>query len=157
MAITIVTGEIDSGKTAWMQSRAEAEGRVSWLSVKVFAEYEFIGYDLHMTPTGGTIPLARADSAGGAPSDWFRFRRFWFNPEAFTGAQYFFNRQSAADSTFILDEVGPLEMEGKGFAPLLEKLLKSGASLMLSVRPSLVEEAQRRFSFEAHEIVRLPL
>ncbi len=156
MAITIVTGEIDSGKTAWLKSRAGAEGVVSWLSLKAVSDGEFLGYDLQMFPSGATLPLARIIPPSESAFNWFQFRRFRFNPEAFSEAQSFFDKSSEPNITFILDEVGPLELEGRGFAPLLESILKTGAPLTLSIRPLLVDEIQRQFSFSADEIMRLP-
>ncbi len=45
----------------------------------------------------------------------------------------------------VIDEVGPLELGGKGLMPSVELALASAASILLVVRSSLKETLQRRF------------
>ena len=160
VAVTLVTGEINAGKTAWLKNRAEAPGSAAWLSVKYFSSASvpiFQGYDLLTLPSGKAVPLARLSLPAENNAEWFPFKRFFFNQAAFTRAMSLFS-DSPPDSAAacILDEAGPLELEGRGFAPLLTRLLDRSADMYLSVRPSLVEVIQRDFGFSASEIIRLP-
>jgi nucleoside-triphosphatase THEP1 len=53
----------------------------------------------------------------------------------------------------IVDEVGPLEMQGKGWAPALPRLFEhEGTVVLLTVRPALVAAVQERWKFEAHGV-----
>ena len=159
VAVTLVTGEINAGKTAWLKNRAEATGSAAWLSVKNFSGPSvsiFQGYDLLALPSGKTVPLARLSLPAENSTGWFPFKRFFFNQAAFTRAMSLFSDSPPDAAACILDEAGPLELEGRGFAPLLTRLLDRDVDLYLSVRPSLVEEIQREFGFSAFEIIRLP-
>jgi len=148
--ITIVTGEIDAGKTRYLHERASRSGIAAWLSVKSLP-----GYDLLMLPAGRRIPLARP-AENQVPGDWFPFRRFFFNPAAFAAAE---SCCAALDGPppkeLILDEVGPLELEGRGFAPLFRIFLAAGSDLVVSVRPSLLEAVPEYFGFSPERIIRL--
>ena len=148
--ITLVTGEIDAGKTSYLRERASQTGAAAWLSVKSFP-----GYDLVMLPAGRRIPLARPTGSD-VPRGWFPFRRFFFNPAAFAAAE---SCWAALDGPppreLILDEVGPLELEGRGFAPLLRIFLAAGVDLAVSVRPSLLEAVPGYFGFSPDRIIRL--
>ena len=161
-SIRLVSGSVDSGKTAFLMSRSRLPGRAAWLSVKEFVPGEadslrFLGYDLVLYPAVTQIPLARLDMDGETDQSWFPFRRFFFNSEAFSTALDYLAAVSSTTEVveFLLDEVGPLEMEGGGFATLLSALLGTGTDLVLSVRPSLTEAIQERFAFRAVEIISL--
>ncbi|WP_319560725.1 hypothetical protein [Marispirochaeta sp.] len=148
--IILVTGGIDAGKTSYLRQQAAQNGAAAWLSVKSFS-----GYDLLMLPAEQRIPLARPADAD-VPGDWFHFRRFRFNPAAFVTAESFWrNYRGSTPKELILDEAGPLEMEGRGFAPLLRLLLATGADLSVSVRPSLLTALPQAFGFVPDRIIRL--
>ncbi|WP_321992422.1 hypothetical protein [Marispirochaeta aestuarii] len=148
--ITIVTGEIDAGKTRYLHERASQSGTAAWLSVKSLP-----GYDLLMLPAGGRILLARPAGTD-IPRDWFPFRRFFFNPAAFAAAESCWAAfEGSPPKELILDEVGPLELEGRGFAPLLRVFLSAGSDLTVSVRPSLLEAVPDCFGFSPDRIIHL--
>ena len=56
--------------------------------------------------------------------------------------------QRATESScglIVIDEVGPLELSGKGLMPAVESALASAANLLIVVRSSLREALQKRF------------
>lgn len=157
-SVRLLTGPVDSGKTAWLQRRAELPGRAGLLSCKRFSGTEpgaaCIGYDLLFLPSGESMPLARLADHEDADEGWFLFRRFLFSPHAFAAAEsWYHGLETCKTEEFLLDEVGPLEMEGRGFARLLSLLLSGEWDLIISTRPSLVTAVQERFSFSAAEIL----
>lgn len=52
----------------------------------------------------------------------------------------------------IIDEIGPLELKGEGFAAILKKLISSHRriKLLLVVRENLVEEVVRHFNIQSY-------
>ena len=53
----------------------------------------------------------------------------------------------------IVDEVGPLEMKGMGWAPALPALVRDpSATVLLTVRPDLVGPVQEKFGFTAAKV-----
>ena len=105
-------------------------------------------------PSGTSLPLARCAAHGDEEDGWFLFRRFFFDSRVFVAAESWYCENTTAGRVeFLLDEVGPLEMEGRGFARLLGLLLAREKELIISIRPSLVTAVQERFSFTAKEIL----
>lgn len=141
-----------------MRKRAGLPGRVAVLSIKHFdSDNVFAGYDLLLLPAEQRLSLARLavrQSAEKSENGWFGFRRFRFNQTAFNAALQMISGVAGA-SEYLVDEVGPMELGGGGFAPVVELLLKERVDLVLSVRPTLLSEIPAHFGFEPAEIIRL--
>lgn len=139
--LTIVTGAIDAGKTRHAQRICASGSSAGFASPKVFESGELAGYDLEALPSAQRMPLARLGNASPG-TDWFRFRRFFFNPAAFEWARAEAHRllgaARPASTRLVLDEVGPLEAEGRGFHPVLELFLDSPFEVVVTTRASLV-------------------
>lgn len=91
----------------------------------------------------GSRGAAAAAGPGSAREPWFRFRRFLFNQAAFDQAAEQAQRVLAGDlpdleTTLVLDEVGPLEVAGGGFRPVLDGFSAAARPLVVTTRPSLV-------------------
>lgn len=141
-----------------MRKRAELPGRVGALSVKSFdSDTIFLGYDLLLLPGNRRLPLARlalTQSLDETVGEWFTFRRFRFNQAAFSAAGQVLLAPVEA-TEYLIDEVGPMELGGGGFAPMVEAFLKRGVDLVLSVRPHLLSDISAHFGFEPAEVIRL--
>lgn len=149
--VFILTGERGSGKTTVLEgliARLRSENfRVGGILSQVIMEgSERLGYDVFDLRSGERMPLARAGSPGGG----VQAGAFRFSDEAVV-----FGRRALDPSILracqlvIIDEIGPLEIGGGVWAPSLELLLESAPiPLLLVVRPSLVEEVSRRWSFK---------
>jgi hypothetical protein len=162
MQVSLIVGTRDSGKSTWLGNYAVRNRASGILSEKRFVEGRFIGYDARLFAGGApgeAMPFLReSDSPGevdaAGDGEWFAYRRFSFNSGVFRLAM----RESESwASTVIIDEVGPLEMEGRGFAMLLTKLVPrlaqdSGSRLLISVRPDLADGLRREFLPEDAEV-----
>ncbi|HOY67132.1 MAG TPA: nucleoside-triphosphatase [Candidatus Ozemobacteraceae bacterium] len=156
--LTLLVGPIDSGKTSflrrWYQTWQWGDGV---LSAKRFVGSRVIGYDLERLSTGEICPWARV--TGEEPNGWqtwlavgpFRMRRegFCFVEKAVDAVL------AARQGPMILDEVGPLELEGEGFAPLLQRLLAGHQPTLAVIREFCLSEFLDRFPTESSRIVRL--
>lgn len=158
--IRIVAGRRDSGKSSFLRAVAAGSGAKGFLSLKVFGPDGLRGFDLLSLSSGRLRPLARSAPSGVSfpgPS-WFRFRRFIFDANTFDWA-----REEAAEilaeasGPLILDEVGPLEVEGRGLSPILYRFMQSERELTVSCRTELVHWLCRRIADEggAHRQVRV--
>lgn len=87
--------------------------------------------------------------------DWQKIGPFFFQPETLDLAKKIIHRSSKTDLC-IVDEVGPLELSGKGVWPALEVALTfSQPHLLLVVRDSIVEKVLdkiQRDDFVVHKI-----
>lgn len=106
-------------------------------SPRVLAAGTTIGYRVRDLATGEERPLC-LDRLPGIP-----FRRFFFSPEGLAFANALIEQAAREAEVIVVDEVGPLELAGGGFAPGLRAALQSRALLVLTVRPSLVSEVRR--------------
>ncbi len=155
--LTILTGAIGSGKTTRLRTLyaamppGTAEG---FASERVFEEGRLRGYDLVRLSNGERrtlcVDLAVAQDP---PRPVLVRRRFAFDPEAFR-----FGERIVADALadpkvrcILLDEVGPLELEGRGFAVLYRRTLAEsrhhGKDVVACVRAGILEDVQRAFPY----------
>ncbi len=140
----ILTGPVHSGKTSFL-----AAGLVSclrngirpcgYLSPAVFSAGNLVGYDLLPLAGGDPLPFLRKSRAQGAQ----RVGPYYLIPGTLKVALDIV-RQAGEGRTLILDEVGPLELEGGGIWPAVEKALARRDPILLVIREGLVEPFQRR-------------
>lgn len=143
----IITGPIGSGKTQTVLALAETLRRngvavAGVVSPRVFQEGKTVGYWVQDLQSGRRASLCSLTPPG------LRFRRFFFSPEALVFANAVLTQAARQAEVIVVDEVGPLELSGGGFAPGLRLSFSSPAFLLLTVRPHLVEEVRRLSSGE---------
>jgi nucleoside-triphosphatase THEP1 len=113
------------------------------LSPAVFDQESRLGYDVLDIQTGRQMLLCRRDIAptGGEAGPF----RFAIDAVRFGNSAL---EQAAADRVdlIIIDELGPLEFDGRGWNSGLAKILESfHGSLLLVVRPNLVGRLSERW------------
>ncbi|MFZ5952383.1 MAG: nucleoside-triphosphatase [Candidatus Rifleibacteriota bacterium] len=150
--ISIVCSDINTGKTSWLRqdftTRQNADG---FLCIKVFAESRHIGYNLLHLPTGQECQFIRKHPD--LENDWQEICRIGEN-YSFDARGLAFAEKIAENAIeretglFYLDEIGPLELQGKGFADLFTRLLLSNIDLMIAVRKPLLEKVTSRFALK---------
>jgi len=124
MHIFVVTGRVHGGKTTFVGELVEAlkekDLRVSgFLSRGTFRDGRRDSFFLEDLAEGTEIPLATLDPREG----WFRYRRFYFNPIALEkGTEMVTGRSGLASDLIVVDEVGPLELQGMGWYSLLREV-----------------------------------
>ncbi len=167
MAVIIITGETDSGKTTWCKRNLLENGEHEYggvLLLKIYSRGERIGYDALNTGTGQTVPFARLDKF--KTPHWDEEERiggFSISKEgkslanmwicyAFTGTGY--NRG------IIIDEAGPLELDSGGLAEGLCFALKRTEpdhNLYLVVRRDCVEPVVKKFNIRNYQLIPVSL
>ncbi|MBN2055467.1 DUF2478 domain-containing protein [bacterium] len=144
--VIILTGSQGSGKTTnamRLAGEAAAQGMPfqGVISPVVYEAGQRIGYDLADITSGERAPLARIDARGVQ-----RQGLFVFLPEGLAlAARALTDAAARLGEPALVDEVGPLELRGLGFAPWLKRLALKKAPLMLTVRPNLVVAVIKRF------------
>jgi nucleoside-triphosphatase THEP1 len=145
--IILVTGKVNSGKTTLMKKLIEQESLqgnfpAGIIAPGVFQNGEKIGFNVTDLSTGKSKPLARV---GNAESYKFSEGRFVFSKAGFDFAKKALLNFRPRGVVF-LDEVGPLELKGGGYAACLEKLLVSDINkLYISVRDECVVRVRQKF------------
>lgn len=140
----IICAERDSGKTTFARTlikRGMIEKGIISLSNKDKSEY----YALNVETGEWKILLSKngegEDSIG----------PFKINNESFSWAN---DILSTLDSgSILIDEIGRLELSGKGFAPSLLTLLKKDVALYITVRTPFLKEVVEYFNIEDYKVL----
>lgn len=148
--IFLLTGDSGSGKTTLLSELASgfkvngittggftAPG--SWLNGKR------AGFMLHDLYHDLDFTLAETGKSGSE-----MYGRFVFNEETLKSGNHLLSTQAAQNDIdlIVVDEVGPYELSGKGWAPALNILAKSPRPQIWVVRPELIADVQSRWAFK---------
>lgn len=161
--IRIITGPVDSGKTTRMLGlyQLAVPGTAGgFVSRKLFRNEAFAGYEISRLADGESrilAVLADEESAGTAalPRDSFLFGRFIFFNDAFRFGESIIEalQQEPGITDLYLDEIGLIELNGQGFAPLLDRLDKPRLNLNLCIRSDCLAAAVERFGLYPYTII----
>jgi nucleoside-triphosphatase THEP1 len=142
MEVIIISGEINSGKTTLMKKNVDKEKRKSQgptgiIAPGIFKQDLKVGFNVEDISSGKIKLLASVEEKY---SVGFSFGRFNFFKEGFEFAKKALLNFKPKGVVF-LDEAGPLELSGKGYADCLKALLCSNISrLYVSVRKDCLKE-----------------
>lgn len=143
-ALIIITGPIQTGKTTALQEWLVTKEARGILSPVVDGTRM-----LYAIQEGIYIPF----QASGPSHETISVGRFHFYRHAFDRANDILMKETPGNLC-VIDEIGPLELQGQGFSPALEKL-KSNPSinLLLVVRNSLLEEVQKKLNLHPTRVI----
>jgi len=146
--LIIVSGPVTSGKSSYLEKLLEKEQEKSLSAVSgiiapgVYSNGQKNGYDAVYVSCGERFALARTD--WNVPSG-FKRGRFIFCPENMRKAADLISSCRMGGSVFI-DEVGPLELRGEGYADAVRKIFKTGVSrAYISVREACLDRVMKEF------------
>jgi len=133
----IITGPIGSGKTRTIARLAahlhSSGGKVGGvISPRVLERGATVGYLVRDVCTGKEHILCSNSPPG------IKFRGYHFSPEGIAFANRALTRAASEAQIVVIDEVGPFELSGGGFAPGVMAVRKARVPLIFSVRPHLV-------------------
>ena len=142
--LLILTGESGTGKTTlleWLVDRLKQQG-TSVAGVLCPGEMENgirTSFDLRNISTGEETLLGARTTAA-------EQRRFTFSEDGLAAAKSALSCKACSDAdVVIVDEVGPMEIKGRGFHSSLSSLLALPCVHIWVVRPSLVEAVSRHW------------
>ncbi len=146
MSCRIVTAGIGGGKSSAMERLSHAAPCDGFITDKHGGERY-----LRRISTGESVLLMSPSQVLGA-----RFRRWYISEEAFSEACSVLC--SFRSGIVLIDEVGRLELEGRGFAPAIPVLLgREDVSLTIAVRSGLAEDVISFFGIRDAAIVQAAL
>ncbi len=141
--IVILTGEVHSGKSTYAGRLHQELTQRGWktggfIATGTFDDNARNSYNLICLPDQESLPLASIKAVGG----WFKFRKYWFNPRAFhKGKECLLTAIRENADLIFLDEIGPMEKEGSGWADVLPSLLINTQCIQCWViRKGMVDE-----------------
>jgi len=156
--VFIVTGNVHGGKSTFIREcidRCKEKG----LSVEgilaggTFRDGERDTFSLTHIREGKTYELACRQKKPG----WFRYRKYYFNPESFEKGLSIITRglNEEAD-VIVLDEIGPMELSGRGWYRALQ-LLDRNYSIpqVWVVRKKILKEVLDRWNIPRENVVHI--
>ena len=153
----IITGKKNAGKTTKireiLEKKPEAHG---FYAEKVVDCGRVTTYNMVDVQSGEKETLARLASLPLLKNweDDFLHGPFRFSYSGFQWAMERFEQaQRMGAQTFFIDELGKLELNGKGHAPLIEKALQSQMTLYIAIRDINVNAAIEKFSIQEHVLI----
>ena len=145
--IVILTGDVGSGKTTLLAGLLKSLSPTSpapdgFLGVRVFEENQMLGYDLRMLRDDRRLPfLRRSEGAAMAAVGSWRL----FDSSLAAAAEII--RTSRPNALLVVDELGPLELEGGGHWPALADVLdQPGRRFLFVVREACLDGFVRLFA-----------
>lgn len=140
--VLLVTGKQGSGKTTFVRQLADTLSRSGTPVSGIFSPTlrdaaGRAGYDVQEIGTDRRVPLCRrSDSHNG-----IRVGPFSFSPTGIAFGVESLDRAFAGETGLvIIDEVGPLELKGEGWAGILDRrLAERGYTVLITVRPQLLD------------------
>ena len=145
--IFILTGPVHSGKTTLLKKISQKLKREElkidgFLSESRWKDREIFGYDLLDLTEEKSYPYIRKVGE----RNWNSVGPFYFIPETLAVAKQIIKRAQNTDMC-IIDEVGPLELTGKGiWLELKESLLRTHPHYILVVRITILEKFLTRIN-----------
>jgi nucleoside-triphosphatase THEP1 len=150
--VVIVTGERGSGKTTLATAVVErlraAGARVGGvLAPGTYRDGRRYSFDVVAIATGERRSLSSRDPLPG----WIEERCFWADPQGFALG----NSALAAGGAdvMVIDEVGPWELAGSGWASRLDGLAQAPVALLLVVRSACLAQVILRWDLEPMAVV----
>lgn len=156
MNVIIVTGEREGGKTRFLNELFEnflKKGKSvgGFLSLGTFNNEGERDFELMDLSSGIKIPLASRSPS----NSYLLLGRFFFNPLAIKfGNEIILNAMNKNVDVIIMDEIGPVELEGNAWFNALNKVLSEyEGKLFISVRKRLVEAVIEKFSLRNATVI----
>jgi len=156
--IIILSGNVRDGKSSYLLrlSRLLESSRVSLAGIyspSVRQEQDHVGYDLIDARTGRRHPLCRTTGRAGMP----QVGPYYFLPEGLEFGRQALDLDRARETDLmIVDEIGPWELSGQGWAePVARLILNSDVPMIWAVRDKLVEKAIEQWALTRPEVIRV--
>jgi nucleoside-triphosphatase THEP1 len=154
--VHLISGAVHQGKSTYMlnlyRSLQQGDG---FYNRHIFREGHLVGQEIVHLTTGASRPFSYRD--GFIPKDWDEECRY--DAFSFSGAGLDFGREILINAyqnhmePLFVDEIGPLELAGKGFDRVVTALLPKVADWYVVVRRNCVEEVITRFGITKYKMI----
>ena len=153
--VWIIPGGINSGKSRLIKELFRRHGGAGFVSEKVFDNKILQGYDLVELGSRERVPFIRFREL--VPAGWkeaFTYGPFSFSVQGLTRGVNIINKAvEKRISPIYIDEIGPVELMGLGFAVPFEKALRSGLDIVFVCRESLLESVLQNFNIRNWNLI----
>jgi len=156
--INIICGAINSGKTSGIESiYAEEKNGDGFITRKVFRDSLFRGYEI-MRLSSGESKIQSLKTGLFPPNEVPACTR---GPYSFFKAGFDFADAVIDDiilkgvNPVFIDEIGPIELQGKGHCDCFKKILQTDRTVYFTVRDWCFEQVILSFSIEKYNLIKI--
>ncbi|MBN2382278.1 hypothetical protein JXQ70_05290 [bacterium] len=155
--IHILCGERNQGKTTALKRLYREKNGDGFIAQKVFRDTQFYGYELMRLSTDESVLLS-------VKSQYFPVEEkpryvqgeFSFFEEGFRFAEVIINDIiKRGISPVFIDEIGALELEGKGHCESFRKILTENRTIYISMRTGYLEQIVSFFGLKEYRVITL--
>ncbi len=150
--VIIVTGKINSGKTTKLLDLFKDDLSIDdgFVSIKKFNKsHEVEGYALQRLMTMDEYPwLSKSTPSNEKIGDYYINQKTLEIVEKIIS-----DLLTSRVQNIYLDEVGRLELEGRGFDKIIKEILKHDVNLTIAVRDKFVDEVVERYHIKDYKII----
>ncbi len=149
--IIIISGKQREGKTTFLKEviallKKENISFDGIIAEGIDKDGERIGFDLIRLKTGKSYPLSTT-----IPTfNYTQYGPFFFNDNIFQEVNSSLKNTTA--DLVIIDEIGPLEIQDKGWAPAIEQLLNNNTTMIWVVRKPLLERVTNHWKISQAQV-----
>jgi len=155
--VYLISGKKNAGKTARIKKLYEEQSKAAgFISEKHCDADKTISYSLVDLTTGARQALARLaifpmrEDLG----DVFDYGPFHMSFKGFEWAHTCLdNAEKAGAHAFFIDELGRVELSGKGHAKLIRRALSSKMDIYITVRDSNLHDALEVFEIDKYTVI----
>jgi nucleoside-triphosphatase THEP1 len=147
--ICILTGVIQTGKTTSLLNWAQNKNNIFGIVTPVIEGKRFF-LDTH---TNKKFEM----EADGNKEEALSVGKYFFSKQAFEKANSIIRANMNKPGWLVIDEIGPLELKGEGFAQVLKEIVENQngeQTLLLVVRESILEEVKKSFQLTEAIVIR---
>ena len=154
--VTVITGPINSGKTTRIQEiYKNLKSGDGFASIKNMESSQVKGFDVMRLSTGETKPFIRR--SGEQPGGWREnctLGPYTISDEVIKWVNREISKLAESDTeSILLDEIGILEIEGKGFSKALITMLGSEKDIFITTRDENLDSVITQFGIADAGIV----
>ncbi len=150
--VFIITGGVNTGKTTLFERIHKRQGGGGFSLPKIIVNNQFKGYWIKDLNTGEKTEFALTESMDGY---LYKMGRFYFLPQGMEFARRIYKKAiETEEKNFFIDEIGPLELEDKGFSHIFRDALTSFENIYVVVRESCLDDVIREFGLNEYKLVR---
>jgi nucleoside-triphosphatase THEP1 len=153
--ILLLTGGTGSGKTIVLKRILQELGESSVISGGILAPGRYLEtnekeFDLELIPGEEKYFLSTRIQYSG----WQAIGGFRFNPEAVeAGVNHLKSLPGKQYDLYVLDEIGPFELDGLLWAAAIPDLIRAGIPMIWTVRTSLLEKVCAKWDIKDPVII----
>lgn len=156
--INIITGGINTGKTKKLLSTYQKIGQGDgFIIFKVFDRGLYVGQRIMRLSTSVSENFSFKE--GFTPINWdeeYRYDVFSFSKKGLMFAhETIYDILENGNNPVFIDEIGPLELQKKGFFNIFTALIKMEKDIYVTIRSSCVENVINEFKIEKYKVIKV--